>query len=182
VPVIAATVLAGCSSSESQASSSADSRTTLPVRTCSTSVSGALPHGWKRSSVRAGSVWIYLWGAVQNGGRTGLLRASRFAAVSPGMFHEWKTMVVVPAGHSVIVRVAPISVAHLRLAFQLPTHDPTRLAAGQIGDRFVPCAAGRTYFNGGLIVAGAQCAHLEVSGTAPTPLHVIAALGRSRCT
>jgi hypothetical protein len=125
----------------------------VSTRTCATGVSGALQPGWKSSSVRAGSVWIYLWGAVRSGGHTGLLSATRFKAVSPGEFTLWKTMVIVSAGRSVVVRVAPSSMSRLRLAFQLPVSSPSRLADGQVADQFVPCSSGKTYFNGGLIVA-----------------------------
>jgi hypothetical protein len=182
VPVVVAAVLAGCSSGSHALSRTQATGVVLPTRTCATGVSGALPRGWKSSSVRVGSVWIYLWGAVRTGGHTGLLPASRFAAVSPGEFNGWKTMVIVPAGHSVIVRVARASLPRLRLAFQLPAQAPSRLAEGQVADIFAPCASGRTYFNGGLIVAGAQCARLEVSGQTAAPVPVVAALGRHHCT
>jgi hypothetical protein len=126
-------------------------------------------------------VWIYLWGAVGNGGHTGLLSASRFAAVSPGEFNGWKTMIIVPAGRPVTVRIARASLPRLRLDFQLPVEPPRRLSDGQVADRFVPCPSGQTFFNGGLIVAGAQCAELEVSGRRPTPARLVAALGRRHC-
>jgi hypothetical protein len=181
VPVVVAAVLAGCSSGSHPSSNAQVTSAALPTRTCGTGVSGALQRGWRSSTIRAGSVWIYFWGAVRNGGHTGVLPASRFAAVSPGEFNGWKTMVIVPAGHSVIVRVASASLPRLRLAFQLPESAPSRLAEGQVADRFVPCSSGRTYFNGGLIVAGAQCARLEVSGRTATPVRLVVALGRHHC-
>lgn len=181
LPVVVAAVLAGCSSGMHAASSTQGPDAVLPTRSCATGVSGGLPRGWKSSSLRVGSVWIYLWGAVGNGGRTGLLSASRFAAVSPGEFIGWKTMVIVPAGRPVTVRVTPASLPRLRLEFQLPAQSPSPLSVGQAADRFVPCSSGRTYFNGGLIVAGAQCAELEVSGQTPAPVRLVAALGRHHC-
>jgi hypothetical protein len=91
-------------------------------------------------------------------------------------------MVVAPAGRAVVVRVAPASAARLRLAFRLPQDSPARLAAGQIADRFAPCpAGGPTFYNGGLIVAGAQCAQLQVIVGGRRPVNVVAALGRRRC-
>lgn len=181
VPVVVATVVAGCSSGSHASSGNRGIGSAVPTRTCVTGVSGALPRGWRSSSIRAGSVWIYLWGAVRNGGRTGLLPASRFATVSSAEFNPWKTMLIVPAGHAVVVRVARASLPRLRLAFRLPAHAPMRLSEGQVGERFVPCAAGDTYFNGGLVVAGAQCAQLEVSGRTAAPVLVVAALGRPEC-
>ena len=183
IGVVLAGLPAACSSGGSTASSGAAVVTTasIPMRTCATGVSGALPRGWKSSALRAGSAWVYLWGAVQDNGHTGLLVAGRFAPVSPSEFHLWKTMVIAPAGRSVTLRVAPASAGRLRLAFQLPTRDPSRLTEGQMADRFLPCTSGRTYFNGGLIVAGGQCAHLTLSGATPTPVRLVAALGRSHC-
>jgi hypothetical protein len=96
-----AAVVAGCSVG-SHSASSGNAETALPTRTCGTGVSGALPRGWRSSSLRAGSVWLYLWGAVQDDGHRGVLSPSRFAAVSSGQFHPWKMMVIVPAGHSVL--------------------------------------------------------------------------------
>jgi hypothetical protein len=177
-----AAVLAGCSSaSKASSNTKITAAAALPVRTCASGVSGALQHDWKSSSVRVGSVWLYLWGAVHDGGHTGLLPASRFAVASPGESHGAKMMVIVPAGHPVVVRVAPVSLPRLRLDFQLPAPDPSRLASGQAADRFVPCSVGRTYFNGGLLVGGAQCAQLEVSGATQTPVRLVVALGRSHC-
>jgi hypothetical protein len=178
---VLAAVLAGCSIGSHTTSSTAKHAAALPTRTCDTGVSGTLPRGWKSSSLRAGSVWLYLWGAVRDGGRRGLLSPSRFAAVSPGEFHPWKMMVIVPAGHSVVVRVAPASVRRLRLAFQLPGQDPSGLGNGQVAVRFVPCQQGRTYYNGGVIVAGAQCAEFQVAGPSPTPISLTAAFGRTQC-
>jgi len=177
-----AAVLAGCSSgSKASSNTQVTAAVALPVRTCASGVSGALQHDWKSSSVRVGSVWLYLWGAVHDRGHTGLLPASRFAVASPSKSHGQKMMVIVPAGPPVVVRVVPASLPRLRLDFQLPAPDPSRLASGQVADRFVPCSVGRTYFNGGLLVAGAQCAQLEVSGATQTPVRLVVALGRSHC-
>jgi hypothetical protein len=180
VPVIVAAALAGCTRGSHTSSSTQRTAAALPTRDCATGVSG-VPRDWRRGSLRAGSVWVYLWGAVANDGHTGLLPASRLAAVSSGEFNGWKTMLIVPAGHSVVLRVASASLPRLRLAFQLPLNPPMRLAEGQVAERFVPCPSGRTYFNGGLIVAGAQCAQLEVSGQTPTPVRLVAAFGRRHC-
>jgi hypothetical protein len=176
-----AAVLAGCSSGSMASSNTKVTAASLPVRRCASGVSGALQHDWKSSSVHVGSVWLYLWGAVHDGGHTGLLPASRFAVASRSESHGQKMMVIVPAGHPVVVRVAPASLPRLRLDFQLPAPDPSRLASGQAADRFVPCSVGRTYFNGGLLVGGAQCAQLELSGATQTPVRLVVALGRSHC-
>ena len=151
------------------------------TRSCATGVSAGPLGRWKSSSIRAGRVWIYLWGATSGDGHAGRLAPARFAAPAPGRFVVWKTMIIAPAGGPVVVRVAPSSVRRLRLAFRLPQDSPAPLAAGQIADRFAPCAAGVTFFNGGLIVAGAQCGHLQVSQGGGRPVGVVAALGRRRC-
>jgi len=57
--------------------------------------------------------------------------------------------------------------------------ESPRIGAGCRSIR--PCSVGRTYFNGGLLVAGAQCAQLEVSGATQTPVRLVVALGRSHC-
>jgi hypothetical protein len=175
-----AAVVAGCSVG-SHSASSGNAETALPTRTCGTGVSGALPRGWRSSSLRAGSVWLYLWGAVQDDGHRGVLSPSRFAAVSSGQFHPWKMMVIVPAGHSVTLRVAPASVPRLRLAFELPVQDPSPLRLGQAAVRFVPCPQGETYFNGGVVAGGAQCGEFQVAGPTPEPITVTAAFGEKRC-
>jgi hypothetical protein len=153
----------------------------VPTRSCASGVSGGLQHGWQASSIQVGGIWIYLWGAVGDQGHVGLLPARRFAAASPGQYNGWKTMVIVPPGKSVVVRVARMSMARLRLAFQPGETSPMRLAEGQGAEQFVACPMARTYFNGGLIVAGGQCARLDVATAGHVPVKVIAALGRRYC-
>jgi hypothetical protein len=177
-------VLAGCSSSASPASSTRPGTSGgLPTRTCATGVSGALPRGWKSSSIRAGfGVDLPLGGS----GGSWTHRPARRVAVQGGV--AWRVQRVEDDGHRACWSprrspgVARSSLPWLRLAFQLPVSSPSRLADGQVADRFVPCSSGKTYFNGGLIAAGAQCARLEVgadsgsstrgSRTGPTSLRV----------
>ena len=151
-----------------------------PPRTCPSAVGSPPPPGWQASSLRAGSAWIYLWGAVADDGHAGRLAASRFPL--RGRYDPTKTMVVVPAGLPVTLRVAAASSAHLRLAFQLEQQPPpVALKSGATLQRFVPCSSGRTYYNGGLLVAGPQCARLTVTIGDRPPVSVVAALGRRHC-
>jgi hypothetical protein len=90
-------------------------------------------------------------------------------------------MVVVRAGPPVTLRVAPASTSRLRLAFQ-PGLEGVPLARGSTVQTFIPCPSGATYYNGGLLVAGPQCAHLTVTVGDSRPIPIVAALGRRRCT
>ncbi len=182
---LSATVISGCAggshSQDVAVPSGGSGSLHVPTRTCASGVSGELPHGWQTGGIRINGTWIYLWGAVRDQGHVGLLTAARFTPVSPRRYTEWKTMVIVSAGESVVVRVAPASVIRLRLAFEPGAASPLRLADGQRAERFVACPTTRTYFNGGLVVAGPQCARLDVLTPGGTGTSVVAALGRRKC-
>jgi hypothetical protein len=110
--LIGAAAIVGCVASAACASLSqtttsvgTNAASAFPPRACPSSVGSAPPAGWHRGSLRAGTAWIYLWGAVADGGHHGLLAPSLFPARS--RYDPTKTMVVVRAGPPVTLRVAP---------------------------------------------------------------------------
>jgi hypothetical protein len=173
-------VLAACNVGGAAQTAAPQVRSTF-TRACDTTVSGALPAGWRSSSLKAGDITLYLWGAVDEDGHRGLLPAHRFAPVSPGRYNGWKMMLIAPAGHAVEISVALASLPRVRLAFELGLGGAARLSDGESRVQLDACPR-RAFYNGGLLVAGAQCARLDVLDRATgRTSHVVAAFGQARC-
>jgi hypothetical protein len=144
-------------------------------RGCEESVYGELPAGWERSAVRAGPLALAGAGAAPEPRRKG------------AGYEPIKLVLVLENGVEATLRVAAEDRGHVALLYARSGvlgsfARGVRIADGLPAVTLTACApseAPHTQFNGGLVVAGPRCAHLEVheKGLAePYPLRV--AFGR----
>jgi hypothetical protein len=135
-------------------------RSSVPVRTCASSVYGVLEKNWRRNpgTVVAGPVAfpnVFAQSASEP--------ASTFAPLG-GQYEGQKVLLVVAARTTVRLVIPPRDRLRLRLLYDPHSWDPSgryRLAAGNVATIFHSCSD-ETQFNGGFIVAGPQCAHVLV--------------------
>ncbi len=175
VGICAAVLLSACTSSASapgQVSSAPVHRSPSPtttspgnafVRTCASSVSGVVSERSWRQSVFAGPLAI-VW--VRPAARA---PASQFGKTAQG-YPTGKYLVVVKLNHTVTLSVPSSERGRVSLLYDPSAFTPAGpVSAGEHTVTFAACmrqsqewAAG-TQFNGGIIVAGAQCITLQVT-------------------
>jgi hypothetical protein len=149
---------------------------------CRSSVEGQLAADWRSAAagaIIAGPIaWPYLARAASDA-RHRLRPVPPSYALWHGLAPALKVLAVVDAGAAVRVSVPPDERARLSLAFTYPsptpTHDHFPIGDGATDVTFVPCSRaylhGPTQFTGLFIVAGAQCARLDVyPGSARRPI------------
>jgi hypothetical protein len=166
------------------------------ARACTTQPAGvSVPKGYRASSVTVGPLSLFSFGQIHANGKTSTAPASRFAAVRAGRYRVSRLWAVLPPGQWATVSVPPAELRVLSLAY-----DPAlwsrggwdgtaRVAQGDARVTFRACprkqAQGQpplVVYDGGLIAAGARCAHLEVLARGwLKPRTVVVALGRRRC-
>ena len=140
-----------------------------PLRNCESSVYGELSPGWERNSVRAGPFWLV--GVRGYGTRA-------FEPVRPGFYGGVKVLLAVDNGVTATISVPPSERANVTLRYDraLMSGGPWRISQGRVATTFEACAPGdypHTQFNGGFLVRGARCAHLEISVQGrPEPMQV----------
>jgi hypothetical protein len=145
-----------------------------PLRNCDSSVYGELPAGWERNSVRAGPFWLV--GVRGYGTRA-------FEPVRPGYYGGVKVLLAVDNGVTATISVPPGERANVTLRYDraLMSGGPWTIRQGRVATTFEACAPGdypHTQFNGGFLVRGARCAHLEVSVQGrPEPMQVAIPFG-----
>jgi hypothetical protein len=144
------------------------------LRSCETSVYGNLPTGWEHNSVRAGPFWLV-------GVRGYAARA--FEPVRPGYYGGVKVLLAVDNGVTATISVPPSERANVTLRYDraLMSGGPWTIRRGRVATTFEACAPGdypHTQFNGGFLVRGARCAHLEISVQGrPEPMQVAIPFG-----
>ena len=129
-----------------------------PVRSCDSSVYGALAPDWQKSAVPAGPVWFYFFGTHGRPAEFAHIRGNRYR------YRPFKVLAIVRAGVVATATVPPEERARLAL-FYAPNqsvHRALRISEGQRSVTFEACADQDTQFNGGFVVAGAHCAALDV--------------------
>jgi hypothetical protein len=149
-------------------------RITPMRRYCDSSVYGELASGWERNSVHAGPFWLV---GVRGYG------ARAFEPVRPGYYGGVKVLLAVDNGVTATISVPPNERGNVALRYDraLMQGGPWRISQGRYATTFEACAPGdypHTQFNGGFLVRGARCAHLEVSVRGrPEPMQVAIPFG-----
>jgi streptogramin lyase len=156
---------------------------------CSDSVYGQLGNGWQRDSVVVGPIAFA-------GLRAAAVEPHKSFAHHRGGWGGTKTIVVVSEGKAVTVSIPPSERGRLALlydssAFKLSGgwYSPSE---GEQAVTFRACepgqspyrafgAKGATQFAGGFIVAGAQCASLDVTAAGEPTKHVRIPFGKDTC-
>jgi hypothetical protein len=137
-----------------------------PARGCADRVEGELRRGWRREgTVAAGPIaWPYVRATYAEQPR------SLFAA-RRGRYRGQKALAVVDAAAAVNVKVgarSPASVLYDPALFN--DSNLYRLGDGAKSFTFRACSDEETQFNGGFVVARAQCLLIDVSWRAPSGL------------
>lgn len=139
---------------------------------CGRTISGQLPSGWRRRSAGAVVAGPIAWYAVRQN--------ANHVAISRSHFVE--AIAVVDPQRSVTVSIPPAEQG--RLSLDYTSVSPRRrfhLSQGAGSVTFKPCSGpvGQTQFDGGFIVAGPQCAEVEIRPAGEAPLLARFSLGRS---
>jgi hypothetical protein len=150
----------------------------VPIRGCEASVYGTLPRGWRTTAVIAGPIAFH--------DLLNYTDPARFAA-RDGRWPGQKSLAVVEAGALVTVVVPRDARGRLALHYGVTgTHDNLwAVSEGRSAWRFRACEDRATQFNGVFIVAGPQCATIEVlveGASAPVRAAIPFGVPRSSCT
>jgi hypothetical protein len=126
------------------------------ARDCSTSVVGDLPADWRRHTLAAGPLTLYYANA----------NANAFKPRSPGRYEPTKIVALVLGRATVTLSVPLNERRDVALAYG-PSSEwrkTMRVSDGHAATTFSGCGSDsdETQFNGGFIVAGAQCATFDV--------------------
>jgi hypothetical protein len=157
------------------------------LRDCSSSQYGALPAGWEQTSaVRAGPIAFYFFESVAS------VQARSFSAIPGrrGYYRPFKVLAVVENDvGSVTVSIPSAYRSRLAFVYALDSSGRNlarwamRVVDGQSAVTFNPCTGvepAQTQFGGGFVVAGSQCAHLEIRVAGrPDPLPIALPFGRA---
>lgn len=178
---------AACSSSGSHSTGSTAPTSSQGAatysRVCSQAVGGVLPAAWRESSVVVGSLALYSFGAVADGGGTSSLPARVFMPL-----RSVKMLALVRPGAAVSLIVPSSERRAVSLAYR-PNVLPSTVASGDAVVTFHACpsssgagsgVSGWTQFNGGIVVAGARCATFIVRSQSETT-RLGLAFGCRRC-
>jgi hypothetical protein len=132
------------------------------LRDCSTSVGGDLPSDWRRYTVAAGPLTLYYWNAST------LTNSGAFRARAPGRYEPIKILALVSGPRTVTLSV-PLGERRKVALVYGPVSErrqAIRVSDGRAATTFQGCPfysdSEDTQFNGGFVVAGAQCATFDV--------------------
>jgi hypothetical protein len=165
-------LLTACSFGDVSHRSSGTSRPTAPfIRGCDSSVFGMLARGWRDDALVIGPLAFAYLPSFASPKSRHLFRAPG------GRYRGQKVLAIVETGPDVTVRVPAWEQDRLSLLYGPAGSKLGRfnVSEGESSVRFVPCNRGEspfgtspilqreTQFNGGFIVAGAQCAALDIS-------------------
>lgn len=171
-------------------------RATGFTRTCATQPAGvSVPRGYRLSSVTIGPLSLYSFGQIRASGRRSTAPASRFGSVGVDRYRLDRFWAILRPGQWATVSVPATERGVLSLAYDATLWSrggwdgTAHVAQGDASVTFSACprkeAQGHPpliVYDGGLIVAGARCAHLEVLARGwRKPRTVVIALGRRRC-
>ncbi|HEY7280510.1 MAG TPA: hypothetical protein VID47_02850 [Actinomycetota bacterium] len=158
---------------------------TVALRDCADAVHGSLGSGWRTSSVSAGPIAFVGLAEYRN-------EAPGNFRHRPGGWGGAKVLAVVTAGRTVTVTVPDAEAGRLALLYSVTSFHDSGLYRPGDGERSVTFRAcppgqtaageGGTQFNGGFVVAGAQCATLDVTTDGGPARHVRFAFGRGACS
>jgi hypothetical protein len=179
----------GCTSSGRPAGPSGGAAASSPaaqgtafVRTCESSVYGNLGHEWNDGEVTLGPVTFV--------GLHGLASAPiRQLKPEDGRDPRLKVLAVVRPGPPVTVRVSPAE--HAALIYNPGAFNARDVSEGDSAVTFEPCKPGQspfgaqaadrpTQFNGGLIVDGPMCVHIDLSVSGAAKSSQAVPLGRGQ--
>jgi hypothetical protein len=130
-----------------------------PIRGCDTAVFGTLGSDWRRHAVVVGPLaWLGTEGYASEPAR-------HFRDRGGGRYLFQKALIVLEPRALVTVVVPVGERGRLALAYggSSPADNLFELSEGEPRWSFRACADAETQFNGGFVVAGAQCAVLDIS-------------------
>jgi len=179
----------GCTSSGSPAGPSGGAAASSPalqgpafVRTCESSVYGSLGHGWNDGEVTLGPVTFV--------GLHGFASApARQLTPEDGRDPRLKVLAVLRPGPPVTLRVSPSQ--HAAMIYNPDAFNAHDVSQGDSAVTFEPCKLGRspfgaqaadrpTQFNGGLIVDGPMCVHIDLQVSGAPEISQAVPLGRGQ--
>jgi hypothetical protein len=148
----ACVLAAGCKSDEPPPQA-----VTTPIRGCEAAVFGTLSRDWRKHAVIAGPLaWLGTEGYAREPARRFRERGSRY------LFQ--KALAIVKAGALVKMVVPEGERDRLALTYGGAGHADNlyELSEGESSWKLRACNDTATQFNGGFVVAGAQCAEVDV--------------------
>jgi hypothetical protein len=147
------------------------------VRTCDSSVSGDLGHGWRKDSVVAGPVAFVSAHGYEDDPK-------RWFRAAPGRARAQKVLLVVDGERPVLVSVPDRDAALFYNPARWGLSNRVAFGRGDEATRFEPCTdddQASTQFNGGFLVRRPSCVRVTVRVDGENPIDALLSFGMGEC-